>query len=150
QNVSRLESEVVMNLETPALGLVVGPEGLGLLRADKLTPVQSKLPEQALHGSDSLKPESLRFYMSSTHELRAYGEVEVEKDRFLQELKPQLTPFEHYRTLMRLGAGPHTAAWLPDEQLLLVMGDGDGDWGNSLLAGLDAQYLPVMLVRTIL
>lgn len=150
QSVSRLDAQVVMNLDTPALGLVAGPDGLGMLMADQLLPVQANVAVQHLRGIDSLKPESLRGFMSPTQELRVYGETEVEKEKFLQELRPQLTPIEHYRTLIRLGSGPHTAAWLPDEQLLLLMGEADGDWGNSLLAGLDAQYLPVMLVRTII
>lgn len=146
QPAGRLQSAKVMDLESPALALVAGRDGVALIRQDSLVPLNPRQGSQALLGLDSLQPEGLRACLMRNNQLRIYGEMQLEKERFLSELEPGMSAYPHYQTLMRLGPGPHAVAWLP-EQILLLMGAGDAGWGQAILVGLDTQYLPVLMLR---
>lgn len=141
---NRLAAGKVRQLGSAPLALVSSPEGLALLEPARLVPDQgAALPLQGLGGMD---PASLRTLYTPARELLVYGLVEVDKQRFLQEVQPALKPQPRFRTLLRLNQGPCAVARL-DDGTLLVLGDGNGAWGEGQLVGLDAQYLPVLLLR---
>lgn len=142
---SRLEPETVIKLDAPALALIDTPEGPALLDKLKLQPLPIG-DSLELKGLESLQSENLRGHLSTARELKIYGLAEVEKQKFIQEVQPALKPYPRYRSLLRLDDGPYSVVSLPDE-VLLVLGKGSAAWGQSLLVGLDAQYLPVMLLR---
>lgn len=136
-------------LAQPALALVAHGDALGLIEDGQLVPLQGEIPARPLVGLDSLNRENLRALWFG-EQLRLFGVESLENTRFYTELQPALRPHVRFHTLLRLGDGPSSAGWLADEGLLVLMAQHDAAWGNGLLVGLDADYLPVFLIRSML
>jgi hypothetical protein len=142
-----LRSGALQPLTPGALALLPAGKELQILFADALQgPGAARQPLVGMQGLLS-HPRALRpaLCKAAAPDLCIYGVQSEEGQAFVMQLQPTSPP--RYRTLLRL-ADP--AGWLGlavKPEGLLLLGQGEGPWGESLLLGLGPDQLPFMLLK---
>lgn len=141
-----LRSEPLKPLPAGALALLPADDALRILFADAL---QTGTQRQPIVGLQSLlaHPHALRLDLcaANTAEACIYGVQSTEDQFFVLQLNPEDPP--RYRTLLRLNEPTGLQGLAVKPEGLLLLGQAEGAWGESLLLGLGADGLPFMLLK---
>ncbi len=134
----------VQSFEQSALGLSLAPDFFGVLYPESLNRPQSdpltfRLPLEAV-------PFSLLTDQSG-QSLTVYYLSETEKRWFLTAVQPLTPPYPHFQTLLRFQKPDDFLGMAKIPAGLLVLGESEGAWGQSLVTGLDPEGIPFLLIQ---
>lgn len=144
----KLKSEQVA-IPPDVQALHVQKEQLQLISLTHITPLGSEQAVQKLTGLKPFLPASQSPWValaSEKSDLMVLGVTETEQSRFVQVIKPGLTPYPEYNTLVGIeNIQDFKGAALSKNEELIILAKGTSPWGINCLSVLDAQFIPLFL-----
>jgi len=148
----RLKSEFLYPLSQAGLNLLAGTESSpAVVYPNRLSNVHGETL-QHLPGLQPLLRQAahrqvLQSLQSPEQGLRIYGLSTTEQQLFLLEANPTHPEYPTYRTLLRLEQPQAFKGIAQTTQGLLILAEGQGPWGQSLVTGLGPDGLPYLLMH---
>ncbi|MBF2052418.1 MAG: hypothetical protein IGS03_03010 [Candidatus Sericytochromatia bacterium] len=141
-----LRADPLKPLPAGALALLPAGDELRILFADAVQTGTRRQPVVGLH-SLLTHPQALHLdrCAGNAADVCVYGVQTTEEQSFVLQLTPDNPP--HYRTLLRLRQPEGLQGLAVKAAGLLLLGEAEGVWGESLLLGLGADGLPFLLLK---